>query len=281
MALLISTANLKSTDLAKNEAELFVVKLTCDSSYATGGYNFHPDYYAPFHPHDVRIEGNGGYEAAWDRSTNKLLVTRGGNECVNGTDLTGIEFVAQIWKYGKFAEATLAQTTPIQTGAAGPYLKNNTDDSISSGTTTWASGTTLAIASGATQTIAGTSSVSSGATQTYDVGSILSIQGATIREGTVEITADNQNIGSATNLSITSSTPATVNKFSGGVRDGQVWHITATAAKAIYDGVSHSGTSNILLPGNVDFTTGDGDEYQLRYDETAGKYLFEIIHFQP
>jgi len=259
MALLVDTAGMNATRLSKVDADMFVVKVTCDSSYATGGYSFHPDYYAPFHVHDVRAADNGGYGAAWDRSTNKLLVTRGGNECVNATDLTGIEFTIQLWKYGNFPEATMAQTTPIQTGAAGPYLKNNTNDAVTAGTTTWNSGTT----------------------QVLDTGSIHSIKGAVIQEGKVIITADGQDISTASNLIIDNTTPTPIQTVTGGIRDGQIWRITASAAKEIYDGVAHAATSNILLPGNVDFTTGDGDDYQLRYDETAGKYIFEIIHLQP
>ena len=85
--------------------------VTCDNSYATGGYSLDLTTCCPFAVDRVVSDQYGGYVAEYDSATGKLLVTKGGSQVANASDLTGVTFMLTLYGIGGYGpNATMAPT---------------------------------------------------------------------------------------------------------------------------------------------------------------------------
>lgn len=123
MALTVTRLEYGDRQLEKNIYNLMrPYVFLCDSSYVTGGYllDLAAMLGTVFPIKEVVINQYGGYHAEYDRSTTRLLVTRGGSEVAAGTDLSSVYFIAQVWGYRGFDQPTMAPTALIQAGGGVP-----------------------------------------------------------------------------------------------------------------------------------------------------------------
>lgn len=118
----------------------------------------------------------------------------------------------------------------------------------------------------------GSDVVKSGGHVVYDIGSVQTLKGA-IREETVEITSNGQDLTTTSFAKITTNTPSTISTIGGTPVNGQKLKITSTVARTIQDAQNAGGISNIVLPGNVDVILDENDYIELVYDESSGKWI--------
>lgn len=238
MAITVKKARLVSTTTNKSNVEVDYVHVQCDSSYTTGGYSLDIKQYSAIDGYVLFVTNYGdSIGGAYDATTKKLIITRGGSEVPNGTNLSAVDGILVITKVPGINTPTLTPTTGVQDETGSSYLKKNANDTV-------VSGATITIASGAG----------------------LKVEGNTIKPAATEITANGQNVYGVSDLKVTSSTPATITNFTQStVLDGQEITVTFEVTKSMNE------TGNIVLTG-CPTTLKANDTVTFKYNSSAGKW---------
>ena len=238
MAITVKKAKLTSTTANKSNVEVDYVQVKCDSSYVTGGYSLDIKQYSAIDGYVWFVTNFGdSIGGAYDATTKKLIITRGGSEVPSGTDLSAVDGILVITKVPGINTPTLTPTTGVQDETGGNYLKKNADDTV-------VSGATITIASGAG----------------------LKVEGNIIKPTATEITADGQDVYGVSDLKVTASTPATITEFTQStVLDGQEITVTFETTKSMNE------TGNMVLTG-CPTTLKENDTVTFKYNSSASKW---------
>lgn len=235
----VADGKLKSTQMSQSNMKVDVIEFHCGNSYTTGGYAIDLRKYFSNIKYIRCTPNSQPYQAYWDQTTGKLLVTTGDNvEVANGTDLSAVSFLIESIDAPGISKPDLTPTTPVQAGSGSGALLKAGDTSKTSGTLELQSGTTTKISGVLSETP-------------------VRITGSTIPLTSTRFTAA---IADVSTISTVDGTP----------NDGTKISIF------FYDaGITVTSGGSFLNAGSASFVSKANDSITWQYDVSVGKFVMQ------